>query len=366
MSTGRRHFGSVRRLPSGRWQVSWWHEGERHLADKTFSMKADALSYLSNIESEMSRGVVIDPRAGRITVRQLAEEWMTSNPGKRSGSLERDDVILRLHVLPVLGARQVGNVTKIDVQSLVTAWSSTRAARTARRQYDVVRALFNYAVETDRIARTPCRSIKLPQVEPLSRPLLGTEEIARIAMETAGAWRPMVWIGGILGLRWGEVAGLELEALDFDCCRLTVARQLGRDGRLAPPKSNAGRRVMSVPTELNDILQEHVRLFCRLEGQSLVFTTELGGALDYTNWRRRVWSPATQRAGLGGASFHDLRRAAATALVAEGVDLKTAQTRLGHSDPRLTIGIYAQASSQSDREAAGRLSRRFFPIEEDR
>jgi integrase len=190
--------------------------------------------------------------------------------------------------------------------------------------------------------------------------------IARIANETSSPWRAMIWIGGILGLRWGEAAGLELASLDFDCCRLTVTRQLGRDGRLAPPKSNAGRRVMTVPSELNEILRDHVSRFCRLEGQTLLFTNELGEALDYTNWRRRVWAPATQRAGLAGANFHDLRRAAATLLVAEGVDLKTAQTRLGHSDPRLTIGIYAQASSQSDRDAADRLSRRFFPVEEDR
>jgi integrase len=329
-------------------------------------MKADAQSYLSNVEAEISRGVMIDPRAGRITVRELAEEWMTSNPGKRAASIERDSAILRLHVLPVLGATQVVNVTKIDVQSLVTAWAGKCAPRTVRRQYDVIRAIFTYAVETDRIARTPCRSIKLPKVEALARPLLGTDDVGRIAEATAGPWRAMVWLGGVLGLRWGEVAGLELESLDLDRCELTVTRQLGRDGRLAPPKSSAGRRVMTMPPQLNAMLRAHVRLFCKLEGQTLLFTNELGGPLDYTNWRRRVWAPASARAGLPGASFHDLRRTAATLLVAEGVDLKTAQTRLGHSDPRLTIGIYAQASTESDREAAERLSRRFFPVKEQR
>jgi len=43
-----------------------------------------------------------------------------------------------------------------------------------------------------------------------------------------------------------------------------------------------------------------------------------------------------------GVTFHDLRRANATALVHAGVDMKTAQARLGHSDPRLTLGVYAQ------------------------
>ncbi len=73
-----------------------------------------------------------------------------------------------------------------------------------------------------------------------------------------------------------------------------------------------------------------------------------------------VWLPATGRAGLEGLRFHDLRRANATAMVAEHVDLKTAQVRLGHSDPRLTLAVYAQASSEAERDASDRLGGRFF------
>ncbi|MGF1666336.1 MAG: hypothetical protein ACFCVC_08700 [Acidimicrobiia bacterium] len=51
----------------------------------------------------------------------------------------------------------------------------------------------------------------------------------------------------------------------------------------------------------------------------------------------------------------------ATGLVLEGIDLKTAQTRLGHTDPRLTLGIYAQATTEGDRQAGDRLGDRFLP-----
>jgi integrase len=47
-------------------------------------------------------------------------------------------------------------------------------------------------------------------------------------------------------------------------------------------------------------------------------------------------------------------------LVLEGVDMKTAQARLGHTDPRLTLAIYAQATTEADREAADRLGERFL------
>jgi hypothetical protein len=47
-------------------------------------------------------------------------------------------------------------------------------------------------------------------------------------------------------------------------------------------------------------------------------------------------------------------------MVTDRVDMKTAQTRLGHSDPRLTLAVYAQAMSDSDRSAADRLGNRFM------
>jgi hypothetical protein len=55
---------------------------------------------------------------------------------------------------------------------------------------------------------------------------------------------------------------------------------------------------------------------------------------------------------MSGLRLHDLRSMAATALVAAGVDVKTAPTRLGHSSPSLTLGIYARATAAGDRAAA--------------
>jgi integrase len=72
-----------------------------------------------------------------------------------------------------------------------------------------------------------------------------------------------------------------------------------------------------------------------------VFTMPEGGPLDYSLWRRRYWQAAVDEADLPALTFHDLRRSAATALVVEGVDMKTAQTRLGHADPRMTLALRA-------------------------
>ena len=183
----------------------------------------------------------------------------------------------------------------------------------------------------------------------------------------AGPWpryQAMVWVGAVLGLRWAEVAGLTVGSLDLLRNSLTVSGQLGRDRQLGDPKTDAGKRRLSMPEELSSLLAAHLaaRNLTGADPDQLLFTTPQGRPLDYAHWRIRTWLPAVEKAGLAGAGFHDLRRANATTLVAEGVDVKTAQTRLGHADPRTTLSIYARAVPKADRAAADALGRTFFPI----
>jgi len=65
-----------------------------------------------------------------------------------------------------------------------------------------------------------------------------------------------------------------------------------------------------------------VSLWCLIDVDGWVFTAPHGGDLDYSHFRRRVWGPATVTVGLDGLEFHDLRRANATGMVLDGIDLK--------------------------------------------
>jgi integrase len=59
-------------------------------------------------------------------------------------------------------------------------------------------------------------------------------------------------------------------------------------------------------------------------------------------------------------TFHGLRHAAATSWVAAGIDLRTAQHRLGHATPRLVLELYAHATTEADRAAADLMGARLF------
>ncbi len=96
-----------------------------------------------------------------------------------------------------------------------------------------------------------------------------------------------------------------------------------------------------------------------------VFAAPGGGPLRYSLFRSRVWVPAVRQADLDGLTFHGLRHTAATSWVAAGVDLRTAQHRLGHATPRLVLELYAHATTEADRAAAELMGARLFGRSEE-
>jgi len=190
---------------------------------------------------------------------------------------------------------------------------------------------------------------------------------------TAKPWRRLELLTCALRVRagpcqgpaggWGEAAGLTIANLDFLGGKVSVTHQLRRDGTLGPPKSAHGRRTLACPDWL---LKDLAALLARrgltgADDRNLIFTDGGGRALDYTNWRRRLWTKACTAADMPRLRFHDLRSLAATELVAAGVDIKTTQTRLGHSSPNMTFRLYARATVEADRKAADAVGDRLRP-----
>ncbi len=330
---------------------------------RTFHTQREAKAFDAAQRQSLAHGDWVDPRAGAASVATVSSAWLRSNPAKRAGTLARDTSALRTHVLPRVGERPVATVTTADVRKLVGVWSQAMAPRSVARVYGTLRTVMSYAVEAGHLARSPCRGIKLPAIEPRHPRIISASELKSLATAMPVEYAPMPYLGAVLGLRWGEVAGLRVQAIDDDRCTIAVVEQVCR-GQVAttPPKSWAGRRVLTMPAPLMVMMRLHLMAQgLTVSPAALIFTSPAGQPLDYAHWRRRVWLPACAVANLTGLGFHDLRRANATEMVRSGVDLKTASTRLGHSDPRLTLAVYAQSTTAGDVDAAERLAACFFP-----
>ena len=350
--------------------------------EKAFRRKKDAERFARQVEVDKERGLFIDPAQARTPLAEVAAAWLASNPGKRGGSWQRDEVAVRRYIVPALGDRPIGSLTPGDIQSVVNRWSAARAPRTVRREYGVLQSIVNYAIRMDMLGRSPCRGINLPKAAPARRHVVDAAEVARLAKALGGVegMGPMVYLGAVSGLRWGEVAGLRVGRIDVEACTLDVAETIVRGRRgvvgVGEPKSDAGRRTLALPSGLAAMLEAHIEAvgLTADDRDALLFTAPSGGPLRYTNWLRRSWYPATISAGLGrmveddrtgrrryeGLGFHDLRRASATGLVASGVDVKTAQSVLGHTDVRVTLDLYAQAVTEQQKAAADAMGARFL------
>lgn len=348
---------------------------------KTFRTRRDAEAFARSVEVDKYRGTWVDARDARRSFDDVAREWLRSNPAKRPATIARDELVLDRHVPESFSSTAIGRLRPADVQDLVNEWSAKFKPTTVNRGYGVLRAVFTMAYERDLIGKSPCRGINLPKVERTARPVVSAEDLARLGHEL-GDDAPIVYLGAVLGLRWGEACGLKVGDLDLLRCRLTVSRTLARDGRGATfwnaPKSSAGQRTLAMPKALADLLSRHLasKGLTAADADAFLFTTTAGTPLAYNNWRCRVWLPALKRAttdrpgvkgcpGLVGVQFHDLRRTNATLLMSSGVDAKTAQSRLGHSDPRLTLAIYAQVVEDADKSAAERLGEGLMPDPRD-
>lgn len=89
---------------------------------------------------------------------------------------------------------------------------------------------------------------------------------------------------------------------------------------------------------------------------ALPFTNTDGGQVRANNWRKRVFYPACQRAGIDPIPHvHDLRHSAASIAFAAGATPKEVQEMLGHADPRLTLAIYTDVLAGLQEATADRL-----------
>lgn len=78
----------------------------------------------------------------------------------------------------------------------------------------------------------------------------------------------------------------------------------------------------------------------------MVFGSRSGKAVSLSNIHTRVWRPLLAKSGAGHFRLHGLRHFHASQLIREGVNLKVAQTELGHSSITLTLDTYAHLFRQ--------------------
>lgn len=317
-----------RRLPSGLWQATVrLPDGRRRT--RTDPLKGVVKTWAEDAESSIRRGEWADPQDGRITVAQWRAKWLDTRVLERA-TADKYASHWRTHVEPRWGSIRLLAITAWDVEAWVADMQKRQVGATALVQsVQLLRYMLADAARHRLIQTDPTANVKLPKIpKHVDRFLTLAEYDALEAAMPTSRDRCIVRLMAYGGLRWGEVAGLHAHRVDLGNRRLTVVEVLRRDASVkARPKSAAGQRYVPLGDELARMLAD------LLPDAGLVFP-----GLHYTNWRRRVFVPAVQAAGLAmpHPTPHDLRHTFGSWLAEGGVSPTDIMALMGHSSLRAT------------------------------
>jgi len=360
----RRRFGAVRELKSGQWQARYrGPDGLMRPADHTFPSKTDAEVWLTRKEAEILNGDWIDPDAGRVPFPEYAAAWIEERPNLRPKTIRLYRYLLRSHLRPGFADKTVAEIKEAHVRRWRKGLLDSGVSPvTTAKAYRLLKAVLNTATDDGIIRRNPCRIKGAGQERSPERSTLTVPQVYALAEAIDQRYRALVLLGTFGSLRWGELAALRRCDIDLGACTVRVDRQLTEtlDGGAAfgPPKSEAGLRLVPFSDVIAPDLRWHLACFAQEGDDGLVFTSPTGAPLRHSNFYRRAWIKAVERAGMTGVHFHDLRHTGNMLTADAGANLRELMDRMGHASTRAAM-IYLHSTDERQRrlaDAVGKLA----------
>ena len=232
---------------------------------------------------------------------------------------------LRLHVKPVLGAKPLPRLSRIDVVAVFDRMPRAHVAN-IRNVFAVLRRLFRWAVSRGDIERSPMEGMETPPaVKPRDR-WLSDEELGRIwiqAPKTHHCFGPIVRLLVVTGQRREEVSSLSWQELDRRERLWTLPGDRTKNGE--PNRIPLNDLALAILDELagSDAWPRHGRLFA----------TSRGGAFTgYDKGKKKLDRLVSEDGGepVPNWRLHDLRRTLATGFQRLGVRFEVTEAVLNH------------------------------------
>lgn len=344
-------------------------KGRSKQVEKAAQIEAEALRRRLNaeaLETPQSHETVTEYFSRYVEGRALSIERSSANELRR---------ILKTHIAPSIGKIELDAITPDDVQEWVTGLSKEYAPSTVKKCLTNLRSAMREAVDRDRLVKDPTRGVKNPKL-PTPRPNAldgyGRAKVVRfIALDPCKPLNVAFALAIYMGLREGEICGLRWKSVNLDAQMLEVRETIGRDGSkwyLKEPKTGGSIRTLYIPGTVADALRARR---AQVNEERLSIGTKLnelfvvGGAdgsymaPHYLSSRWRIAADALELVGTEGnrPTFHDLRHTFATAAIANGTDVKTVSSILGHANAAMTLNVYATADADAKRRGAQAVER---------
>ncbi len=327
---------------------------------------------IAEIKSQLKMGIRIYDDS---TFRELSEVWINNyRPTMNTTWAYQQERLLNLHILPYIGDVMVKKLTKFDMQSRInTMREEGYATSTMKKVRNISAQILEVAMDKKIVFENPFKKIAVAELAPNARRALSEQEIDLITRTWSGhkmGYAAMTML--YCGLRRGEVLALDWSDIDLSNKIIKVTKSvayLSNQPIMKGPKSMAGIRNVPIPDFL-------VEIFKSLVKSNPTFLTSTQGERMSDIAYRRAWASyeyyLNKKAGGCGAvggkgkvividhiTAHMLRHTYASLLYDAGVDIKSAQRFLGHSDIETTLEIYTHLTKHKEDEAVHSINKHF-------
>ena len=351
MST-RRGVGSIRKLPSGKYQVRFTDPyGIRRTARTTFQTKSLAEFELTKIRGAIESGTWhvdetpqsgdLDPRT--LNLRDLAGHWRSQQVSSKGLPLSpntlREYQRLIERVLVDFADKPIRSITRQQIEKW-RAPELRRAPNQTVKAYKHLKTLMSWAHKRHWIAVNPCDIERGSAYTPSEPPAPTTDQVRCMLEGCDGAFQAILSLAAFGGLRKGEI--LELRRKDLEIIqdqgerwiRVTVSRGVIWDKGVAivrKPKTEAGIRSLLLPLGASELLIKYLTQV-PIDPEALLFARKNGSNKHWGEWDiNPKWRKVKALAGFVGR-FHSLRTFAATEFAKANPTNKELMDRFGHRD----------------------------------
>lgn len=347
------YFDEKRGLYVGQIGLGYDDKGKRKRKTVYGSTKADVKAKLKNIEFQIYTGTFVDK--SDITIyhlaKQILEDKLNLNIIKESTYYRHLDTLKTLS--PIYNT-PIQNVNETQLKAFFN--SSIRYSQSSiNKMYDLVNKTFKEAKRRKIIAENPMELIKKTnskQTKVKVRALTKEEhrKLLHVLQTEDIKYSRQMLLSLSIGLRMGEVNGLDIADIFFPFNRFTVKRTVsrGKNGKAIlsdTTKTSAGTRTLTMTDSVRELLEDCIG--SRTEG--LIFT-ENGGLIStqkvYTQFMRvlKKYDILDKTITDGKIDLHSLRHTFGTRCAEAGMPPKVLQEIMGHTDISITMNTYFYAT----------------------